>query len=138
MKRIFSGALVAAVMVAAVPAADAAGFRAPFNYRVNPVNANVFEVIPRSSGSGPTIWCAAADYARRALGAAWTTQVYVARGRGPSVTTNRRSAVHFTITPQAAGVTPSGPSLSLNSFRVGDHMSVQAANLQCDQNPVRW
>ncbi len=104
--------------------------------RVNQVNSAVFEAVPRSSGNGMILWCAASEYARRALNASWQTEIYVARGMGPSETTNRRSAVQFTIDPNAAGVTPIDGSHSLNSFKVGDHMSVQRANGFCEEQPV--
>lgn len=95
--------------------------------RVNPVDAVVFEVVPRTGGSGKAIWCGAGDYAQRALKASWQARVYVARERGPSVTTGRRSAVQFTLDPQAAGITPAPASLSLNAFKLGESMSVQQA-----------
>lgn len=104
--------------------------------RVNQVNSAVFEAVPRSSGNGGIVWCAASEYARRSLNASWQTNVYVVRGWGPSETTNRRSAVQFTIDPTAAGITPTGPSRSLNAFPVGDHMTVQRANGFCEEQPV--
>ncbi|MEX0287376.1 MAG: hypothetical protein AB3N23_22440 [Paracoccaceae bacterium] len=107
-------------------------FRGKRGTRVNPVNAAVFEVVARSSTRGPDFWCGAADYARRALGRGWTDRIYVARSMGPSVTTNRRSAVHFTLDPGAAGISPAKPSLSINAFRVGDSMSIQQANTHCN------
>lgn len=106
--------------------------------RVAPVDNVVFEVVPRSSGSGPVFWCGAADYARRALGAGWKDTIYIARGRGPSVTTGRRSAVQFTLDPGAAGITPIPPSISLNALKVGDNMSVQQANTYCNLPPSRF
>jgi len=136
MTVIAAGAFMALLTAFAPQTADA--FNGKFGVRVAPVNDVVFEVVPRSSGSGPIFWCGAADYARQVLGAGWSTQIYIARGRGQSVTTNRRSAVQFTLDPDAAGITPTGPSLSLNSLRVGDNMTVQQANHYCNMPPARF
>lgn len=106
--------------------------------KIGQVNKAVFEVVVRNTGSGPEYWCGAADYVRQVLGAGWKTEIYIARGRGASVTTGRRSAVQFTITPDAAGVTPIPPALSLNSLKVGDHMSVQKANTYCNMPIARF
>ncbi len=106
--------------------------------RVAPVNKNVFEVVVRNTGAGPEYWCGASEFARRVLGAGWKTEIYIARARGQSVTTGRKSAVQFTIDPGAAGVTPIPPALSLNSLKVGDHMSVQRANAFCNMPMARF
>ncbi|MDK3075473.1 hypothetical protein QO034_20570 [Sedimentitalea sp. JM2-8] len=132
MRRHLSGAIALAILLVGAPGAGDA-FTSRSGARVNPVNQAVFEVVPRSSGNGPIIWCAAADYAQRALKAPWQARVYVARGRGVSVTTGRRSAVQFTLDPAAAGIVPNGTSLSLNSFAVGDSMSVQQAFGYCQK-----
>ena len=136
MTRFLPVFLVLAMIGVILPDSGRAGFSGRLGTWINQVNANVFEVIPRSSGSGPVFWCGAADYAHRGLGASWSAQLYIARGRGPSETTKRRSAVQFTLDPGAAGISPSGPSYSLNSLRVGDHMSVQQAYLYCNQAPM--
>ena len=133
----FAAAAMMAVLVTISPRpADA--FNGKFGVRVAPVNDVVFEVVPRSSGSGPIFWCGAADYARQVLGAGWKTTIYIARGRGQSETTNRRSAVQFTLDPSAAGITPTGQSLSLNALKVGDNMTVQQANHYCTMPPSRF
>jgi hypothetical protein len=132
MKRsLFGMALVAAALVALPDVSDA--FTSRSGAKVNAVNSAVYEVVPRSSGNGPIIWCAAADYAQRALRASWQARVYVARGRGVSETTGKRSAVQFTLDPAAAGITPGASSLSINSFEVGDSMSVQQAYTYCQK-----
>lgn len=132
MRRHLSGSIVIAALLVGLPVAGDA-FTSRSGARVNPVSQAVFEVVPRSSGNGAIIWCAAADYAQRALKAPWSSRVYVARGRGVSVTTGRRSAVQFTLDPAAAGVVPDGTSLSLNSFTVGDSMTVQQAFGYCQK-----
>lgn len=105
--------------------------------RVNPVNSVVFEAVPRGGTHGSAYWCAAGDYAQRELRAPWDAQIYVARGLGPSETTNRRSAVQFTLDPAAAGVTPV-KSYRLNAFKPGEHMSVRQAFNYCMESPVVW
>lgn len=112
-------------------------FTSKLGARVNTVNANVFEVVPRSGGSGAGYWCGAGDYAQRELGASWQARVFIARARGPSETTGKRSAVQFTLDPAAAGITPVGSSLSLNSLKVGDNMTVRMAFDYC-QRHVRF
>lgn len=107
------------------------------NMRAYPVNDAVFEVIARTAGGSNDYWCGAADYAQRVLGAPWAAQIYVARGRGPSVTTGRRTAVQFTLDAATAGVTPRGKDIVLSRLQPGDHMSVQQAKLYCGPAPVR-
>lgn len=130
------GAL-AALILGTAPAM-AKEFRGKRNTRVNPVNAAVFEVVAKSSSGGADYWCGASDYAVRALGASWQARLYVARGWGPSPATGRRSAIFFTLDPQAAGIAPAKQSLSINSFKVGDNMSVQQANTYCHLPPTRF
>ncbi len=137
MKHIVTACTVAATLATALPdSADA--FTSRSGARVNPVNSAVFEVVPRNSGRTNDIWCAASEFARRQLGAGWKTRVYVARDRGPSVTTGRRSAVQFTIDPQAAGITPVEGGFFKNGFNVGDSMSVQQADGMCEPVPIRF
>jgi hypothetical protein len=136
-KQLFTiGAFLALLPMLAPDAAQA--FNGRRGTRVAPVNDAVFEVVARNSGSGPEYWCGAADYSRRVLGAGWSTTIYIARGRGHSETTGRRSAVQFTLNPSAAGITPASQSLSLNSLKVGDHMSVQQGNTYCNMPPTRF
>ncbi|MGR3760167.1 hypothetical protein ACUXV3_08530 [Roseobacteraceae bacterium NS-SX3] len=122
--------------VLALPEA-AAAFTTARGVRVNPVGNGVFEVIPRGAGRTGDFWCGAAEYARRELGAGWADRFYVVRGRGVSVTTGRRSAVQFTLDPQAAGVAPSRGGWLELGFRPGDSMSVQQGHTYCHQPPVR-
>lgn len=130
LKFALRNALAAALVM--VPVAVLA-FTAQNRLNVNPVNANVFEVIGRAGSSGADFWCAASDFAHRQLRAPWQSKIYIARSRGASVTSNRRSAVHFTLDPAAAGITPIDPSPSLNALRVGDNMSVQLARTFCQR-----
>lgn len=137
MKHVVTVCAMAAATITALPdPADA--FTARNGVRVNPVNAAIFEVIPRGSGRTNDFWCAASEYARRALGAGWKTRVYIARGRGESVTTGRRTAVQFTIDPQAAGVTPLDGGLFTSGLTVGDSMSLSQADGLCEPVPIRF
>lgn len=127
--------LAAAIALCAADVVDA--FSGRRGTRVNPVDNVVFEVIARSAGSADDYWCGAGDFAQRALGAAWAAPIYIVRGRGQSVTTGRRSAVQFTLDPQAAGITPRDNAFWLNAMEVGDNMSVQTAQTHCLRQPVR-
>ncbi len=136
MKQISLALTVLTAVLLALPVpADA--FSGRHNTRVNPVNDVVFEVIARTAGSADDYWCGAAEYAHRALGAPWSAHIYIVRGRGPSVTTGRRTAVQFTLHPGAAGVVPRDPAFLMNRMSPGDNMSVQQAIRSCDQQPVR-
>ncbi|MCV2891025.1 hypothetical protein [Ruegeria aquimaris] len=107
--------------------------------RVLPVNDAVFEVIPRGKQRVGDFWCAASEYARRALGAGWNDRIYLVRGRGPSVTTGRKTAVQFSLTPEAVGVTPLENELTTirTGLKVGDNMTVNQGNSYCEFGPVR-
>ena len=137
MKPIFLllAALCAALLAVPVPA-DAVSTRR--DTRANPLGDLAFEVIARTAGSADDYWCGASDYARRALGAPWTAQIYVLRGRGPSETTGRRTAVQFTLKAPSAPPRPRDPFTVLNRLRPGDHMSVQQAAEFCLPPPVRF
>jgi len=133
MKNLFSALGLACLT--ALPATAADAFKANRGVRVLPVNDIVYEVVPRGSGGTWDYWCAAAQFARRGLGASWTDRFYVVRGRDLSVTTGRRSSVQFTLYPERAGVPPKTGWLSLG-FRPGDSMSVQQGYGYCVQAPA--
>ncbi|SDW23787.1 hypothetical protein SAMN05444358_101289 [Ruegeria halocynthiae] len=129
MKHFISPAFAVLIM-ATFPAAVAA---APNGYRTEPMSGTEFEVIPRSRQDIDGYWCAAADFARRTLGAGWQQQIYVLRGYGPSVTTGRKTAVQFTLTPPANADQQSSFSVG---FQPGSSMSVQGANGRCGRSIV--
>lgn len=104
---------------------------APNGYRTEPINGTDFEVIPRARKDVDGYWCAAADFARRKLGAGWHQKIYVLRGYGPSVTTGRRTAVQFSLKPPPDGAVPQRNSFVSFGFTPGDSMSVQGANGRC-------
>lgn len=115
----------------------AEAFTTPNGARVNSIDDLIFEVIPKTSGSYDEFWCGAAEYARRVKGAGWRDLIYVVRGRGTSVTTGRRSAVQFTLSPEEVGVAPPPQGWLALGVKPGDRMSVQQARRYCDRSPVR-
>ena len=127
--------VAAAVLIGLAPQAQA--FSSWNGYRVNQVDDFVFEVIPRGRSRTDDYWCSAADYARRVLGAGWKQRVYIVRGYGPSVTTGRKTAVQFTLQPEAAGVVPLDSGGIRSGLKPGDSMTVQRANGLCEPVPVR-
>lgn len=128
MKNLISAVGLACISALTAAAADA--FTTSRGVRVLPVNDIVYEVVPRGSGGTWDYWCAAAEYARRELGAGWTDRFYVVRGWDTSVTTGRRSSVQFTLYPQRAGVPAKTGWLSLG-FSPGESMSVQQGYEYC-------
>ena len=106
--------------------------------RVNPVSDVVFEVVPKGGGLGRNYWCAAGDYAQRALKAPWDAQLYISRSRGPSETTNRRSAVQFTLQSSVAGDPEKGAFVSTNALTRGDNMRVRDAFNQCYERSISF
>lgn len=115
---------------------DASAFTSRDGSRVNPVSDAVFEVIPKTGGSGRNYWCAAGDYAQRALKARWEARLYIARSRGTSETTNRRSAVQFTLQSVPAGSSEQARNAAVNTLTRGDSMRVRDAFNLCQQLPV--
>ena len=102
--------MFAAAVITALPAvANAQSFRAINGLTVVPLTRASFEVI-EARGEGPRgIWCAAAEYAERRLGA--RGRVYVSEARGPSRSVRGRKAVVFTVNANAL---PRGPFQSTN------------------------
>ncbi|MEP2717594.1 hypothetical protein [Pseudophaeobacter sp.] len=132
----FSSTVLALSAACIVFATSVSAFTSRDGSRVNPVSQGVFEVIPRAGGLGRNYWCAAGDYAHRALKASWNAPVFISRGRGPSETTNRRSAVQFTLESSRAGSPSTGSFGSVNSLAVGDNMTVQNAFNFCNMLPA--
>jgi hypothetical protein len=130
MKKLISALGLACLT--ALPATAADAFTTSRGVRVLPVSDVVYEVVPRGSGGTWDYWCAAAEYARRELGAGWTDRFYVVRGRDVSVTTGRRSSVQFTLYPERAGVPAKTGWLSLG-FNPGESMAVQQGYSYCVQ-----
>ena len=135
MKKSLIAFGLAAALVAPV---TAQAFTTPGGVRVNPVDNEVYEVIPKSSGSFDEFWCGASEYARRVKGAAWQDLIYVVQGRSTSVTTGRKSAVQFSLSPELAGEPlPSPLGWLALGFKPGNRMTVQDARSYCNRSPVR-
>lgn len=135
-RKTIAAALATGLMATVLAPLGAEAFTTPRGVRVNPVNDVVFEVIPKSSGSYGDFWCGASEYARRVQGAGWTDRVYVVQGRSPSVTTNRRSAVQFTLYPEKANLPPAPQGWLALGIKAGGSMSIQQAKTHCLQQPV--
>ena len=104
-----------------VPAAEAAPFRA--ENRVTVTSAELGFDVRGDAGFGARgMWCAAADYARRALGVAGTERIYIAEARTPGL--GQRGPVRFTLD---AGTLPRS-----EVFIVGSSLSTLGANLSVD------
>ncbi|WP_170475971.1 hypothetical protein [Ruegeria arenilitoris] len=129
MKSFFAYSIAAAIALTVPTAASSA----PNGYRTEPMNSTDFEVIPRARQDVDGYWCAAADFARRKLGAGWQQRIYVLRGYGPSLTTGRRTAVQFSL--KMPTNVPQQNS-SFQAFAVGESMSVQGANGRCRAIPI--
>lgn len=129
-------ALAAAVALCTLAPISAQALTTARGVQVNPVSDVVFEVVPKNSGSYGDFWCGASEYARRVQGAALTDRVYVVQGRSPSVTTSRRSAVQFTLSPKAANVPPPPQGWLALGIKAGGNMSVQKAGNHCNQQPA--
>lgn len=113
--------------IAAVALAGLAACSAPQVFeaenRVNVVPApGGFDVLGDGGFGARGMWCAAADYARRVLGAPGQADLYIAAARTPGL--GQRAPVRFTLDP--AGLTPS------SVFIVGTSLSRAGATLTVD------
>ncbi len=87
-----------AMCFSALPGAVFAQYYEAINLlKVVPLGGTTFEVI-EGHGEGPRgIWCAAANFAERRLGAPGPARLYIRSGRGPSVSGAGRIGVVFTL-----------------------------------------
>jgi hypothetical protein len=132
------GLALCAAMLGATPAV-ADRFRAENRFYVADLGGGVFEAIARGGSSAARdFWCAAGDYALKRLRAGGSTRVYLVSGIQPSVTEPGRKAVRFTLTPEAAGVAPITPPLSLSVDIPGDNMPVVLAKSYCQKSISRF
>lgn len=120
--------MITAVVAALPVIASAQTFRAVNDLDVIALGGTAFEVI-EARGEGPRgIWCAAAEYAERRLGAGG--RVYVLAGRGAARSASGRTSVVFTTD---AAMLPQGPSssTSVNTSRVGVGLPIAHAIQFC-------
>ncbi|WP_372574391.1 hypothetical protein [Ruegeria jejuensis] len=111
-----------------------AAFSTPYGTRVYQVDPNIFEVVPFALAPTDEYWCGAAQYARKRLGADWQAQIYVASERVRSAAAGGRTAVQFTLNPEAVGITPVDLKIRIGQT-IGDHMSVNLADTKCQPFP---
>lgn len=105
-------------------------------FPVAQVDSATFEVIARGGRvNAGKYWCSAGLYGL-SLGVRSNTRIYLAVAEGPSVTAPGRKAVRFTLDPEAAGITPISPQLSLSVKAVGDNMTVTAARQFCFDDTI--
>lgn len=103
-------------------------------HHVELVSETVFEVVGRPGSGGQEFWCAAGDFARRALGAGAAQRVYLVRGPAPAQTRNWNRAVLFSLVPpQDADLTT---MFTLSVDRVGDNLNATLAQSYCIGNRV--
>ena len=121
--------LFAAAILGILPAAATAQtYRAINNLYVVPLSSDSFEVI-EAYGEGPRgIWCAAAEFAERRLGA--KGRIYILAGRGPAQTAEGRKSVVFTTNPQDLTQGPS-QSMVLTTRQIGVGLSISHAIQFC-------
>jgi len=123
-------AMICATVVAGLmPAfASAQTYRAVNDLTVVGLDAATFEVI-EGRGEGPRgIWCAAAEYAERQLGA--TGRIYIREGRGPSRVASGRKGVLFTTNEANLTQGPS-QSLSVSTSQIGVGLPIAHAIQFC-------
>lgn len=122
-------AQIAGAAALAVIAGPALAWQAENRHDVNPLPGGGFEVVGRP-GSGPVdYWCAAGDYGLRVLGTSGTRRIYITRARGPSVTSGRKSAVHFALELPQGTAPHTGVFLTVR--RAGSSLSTAVALNYC-------
>ncbi len=122
-----------AALALAAHAPPAAAFTAINQLEVNALpQADTFEVI-QSRGAGPRqFWCAAADYAKRALGAGAGQRIVLDEPRHSSQTRQGRTAVTFRLAPKGTRPESTG-GVSITLRRPGEAYSVFFAYGFCDE-----
>ncbi len=128
MKKLLIGWLIAALMPAL---AHAQSYRAINKLTVVPLGGSKFEVIEQRGEGSRGIWCAAAEYAERRLGA--SGRVYVSEGRGPARSVQGRKSVVFTTNAASLSQGPS-QSLVVSTSRVGAGLPIAHAIQFCRDN----
>jgi hypothetical protein len=116
-------------LTAAFPA-SAQVFRAENRVDVSPV-AGGFLVSNDAAEGARGMWCAAADYASRALGASEEQRLFIAQGRSGNYF--QRTPVLFTLDP--AGVEPRPVTIvSASLWRPGSTLTIGHARQFCADN----
>jgi len=123
----FRTCLLAIPFVAAASVASAQSYVADNRLAVQPVASGGFAVPTNGRFGARGAWCAAADYAKEALGKSGTTRIYVQQ----PLASGGRSVV-FGLDP--AGASPSSVSSTSAALRVGDPVLLGRA---ADQQPLK-
>ena len=126
--------MIALVLTVGLPHA-AQALTTPNNVRVNAVNAQVFEAIAPVD-QADYYWCGASHFARRSLGAAWSDKIHIVRGRGASATTNRKTAVQFSL-GEAPSPLSAGERTQFGDLLPGHSLTVTQANGFCSLRLLR-
>ncbi len=124
-----AGLLVSAcTMSDSYPEADY--YSARTQARLYALDGKSFEVVPPLGAPAAAYWCAASEFARREMGADWSQEIYVQKGRAPSTVSGRIETVTFTLneTPRAE---PFGLIRRAYGFKPGDNFSVSSAEGFC-------
>lgn len=123
-------------LVALGACVSSTAFTAQNGVRVNPVNADVFEVFARPNGRQSDFWCGAGSYASRVLGAADSAPVYAVGGAGRGVTFDSPDAAQFALKPpsQVSGAT-NRPANRGWGPEVGQSTTVGSARRSCAPLP---
>lgn len=118
-------AFISLVALMATPV-SAKSFKAVNRVKVTPV-AGGFSVPSGGEQGARGMWCAASDYARRAVGASGTSRLYVAQ---PQARGSSRAPVVFSLS--ASGLTPKRVRIVGSSIRqAGASLSVNHAYAFC-------
>lgn len=112
----------------AVPEADF--FSARTQARVYALDGKTFEVVPPLGAEAGAYWCAASEFARRELGADWSREIYVKKGRAASVVTGRIETITFSL-EEVARDTPEPLIRRTFSYKPGDSFTVASAESSC-------
>jgi len=124
--------MIIAALAALLPvAASANSFKAYNNLAVVPLSGSAYEVIISRGEGARGVWCAAADYAVRRLGA--QGRIYIQEGRAPSRSVAGRSSVIFTTNVDTLSVAPVR-SVTLTTSQVGTGLPVNHAVQFCRGN----
>jgi hypothetical protein len=115
--------LTLAVAMCALALPAAANFRAINWLVVVPITAETFEVLESRGAGAADIWCAAADYARRAGLDGPRKRMYIDVPRGPSQTTPNGIGVGFTLNP-GPEIADTPASYSVSVKRRGENLAI--------------
>jgi hypothetical protein len=110
--------------------ATAQSYRAINLLYVVPMSSDTFEVLESRGAGAADIWCAAADYARRAGLDAPHQRMFVEGPRGKSRTTANAIGVVFTTNP-GEDIRDTGKSYSVSVKRRGENLGVGHAYNFC-------